>query len=123
MSDRMIVEDPQGRIISVPSDAIPKGSKVIRPDVLPGQSENTFERFVSEAVNPAEEEITITPEGSMFNEDGHRVNANGQPITEDGKVIKEEEPPVEEADAAPDADTADEPDADAKSVKPRARRV
>lgn len=61
MSDRTIIEDPRGRVVSVPSDKIPKGSRIIRPDVVPGMSENTRESNQSKEVS-APEEVGQTPE-------------------------------------------------------------
>jgi hypothetical protein len=55
MSDRMIIRDPRGRVVSVPADSIPKGSTILRPDVLPGQSANTMDVNVSEVKNPEKE--------------------------------------------------------------------
>lgn len=43
----MIIKDALGRVVSVPSDKIPKGATIVRPDVPPGQSIHTMERNVS----------------------------------------------------------------------------
>jgi hypothetical protein len=97
----MIVEDPQGRIVSVPSHAIPRGSRIIRPDVLPGQSINTAKTNTSDVVNPVEDEIIVNVDGSMENEEGERVNETGEVLGEDGKPIT----PEAAAEANPDAET------------------
>lgn len=59
MSERVIIRDPRGRTVSVPSDNIPKGSTIIGKDVLPGQSAATAEVNVSEVKNP--EKVATPP--------------------------------------------------------------
>lgn len=100
MSDRMIIEDPQGRVVSVPSHAIPKGSRIIRPDVLPGASENTFEAHTSEAVNESDE-----PQVVILN-DGAPV------LMQDGKIVEPE----------PEENEAEDQTEESVSVSPRKKK-
>ena len=65
MTERVIIQDKDGREVSVPVDQVPRGAKRLRPDVIPGRSQNYLEVWTSEAVNvpePEEAEVIVSEE-------------------------------------------------------------